>query len=135
VQALDPPAQAKIVSVDGFGLGMMTRLQQQRGQRVARRMHPSPWLGVVETVVPVHGLAETRIGLFVVTLVVRDLTVEHGFGHAQGGVREVAQEFVLRRYAGHGFAEERAFAVSGDRVLERRVGDAARIMMHRDRDL
>ena len=73
--ALDPPAQAKIVAIDFFSLGVVTLLHQQRGQRVAGRVHPGPWLGVIETVVAVHRLAETGVGLFVVAPVVLDLAV------------------------------------------------------------
>src|SRR5579871_4379039 len=49
--ALDPAAQAEIVAIDGFGLVMMALLHQQRGQGMARWMHPGPRFGVVQIVV------------------------------------------------------------------------------------
>src|ERR1700757_3136806 len=121
--ALNLPTKAKIVPIDGFGLGMVTLLHQQRRQGMPGRMHPRPWFGVVEIVIALHRLSKMGEGLFVVAFVVLSLASQHGFTHPERGAREVAQESQLCRYAGHGFAEERAFTVCGGRLLERRIGD------------
>ena len=54
--ALHLAAQAEIVAIDLLGLLRVALVEKQRRQRMARRVHPRPWLGVGEVVVLFGGI-------------------------------------------------------------------------------
>lgn len=63
--ALHRAAQAQIVAIDLLGLRRMALVEQQCGQRMARRMHPGPRLGVGEVVVELDRAAQVIVSLVV----------------------------------------------------------------------
>src|SRR5580704_8322095 len=98
------------------------------------RMHPGPWLGVAKAVVSSDALAQSREGGFVIALVIFQFSLQHLLTHAQYRVSMVAEESTIRRDTSKTFVEPDLLILSRGNVLERRVCDTSRIVLHRGRD-
>ena len=97
--ALYLPAQAQIVPIDPFRLLDAPPIEQQRSQRMARRVHPRPRLGVGQIVVKLDRLPQMGVGLVISALVIGKLAVEQSRADAERSSGRVAEETPLRRDA------------------------------------
>jgi hypothetical protein len=62
--ALHRAAQAEIVAIALLGFFTMALVEKQGGQRMARRGHPRPMLGLGQIVVKLDRLPQVGVGLF-----------------------------------------------------------------------
>ena len=61
-----------------------------------RRVHPRPWLRVVERIVIDDRLAQVLKGDVVVATMIFNSTVQHGSGNTQNGARLVVENQAIR---------------------------------------
>ncbi len=128
--ALDVAAEAEVVAVDLLGFLDMALIQKQGRERVARRMHPGPRLGVGEIIVERDGLAQMPEGLVVLASVKGELAIEQSRADRQGCAGRVAQEPATGRDPLQVAVEPLAFQPGFVETSERRVRHAFRIVLH-----
>src|ERR1700693_313325 len=97
-------------------------------------MHPGPRLGVAKAVVSSDALAQSREGRFVIALVIFQFSLQRLLTYAQCRMSIVAEESTIRRDTSETFVEPGPLILSRGNVLERRVCDTSRIVLHRCRD-
>jgi hypothetical protein len=77
----------------------MTLVEEERGKRMARRVHPSPWPGVGKVIVELHGFTQTPTRVVMRALVVSEFTAEQRHRDRKRRARGIAQKTALARDA------------------------------------
>ena len=75
--------KTEIRAVYRLGLLDPSLLEEKRPERMAGRLHPSPWLVIGQRVAELDRPAQVREGCVMVALSIFQLAVQHRFGHAQ----------------------------------------------------
>ncbi len=91
------PIESKIGAINLFRFVNMPLRQEQRAQRMPRRMHPRPWLRIVERIVVGNRLAQMFKGDVVVAAMIFHFTVKHFRGNAKDGARLVVHYQAIGR--------------------------------------
>jgi hypothetical protein len=93
--ALHPAAQAQIIAIDLLGFVHVPLIEQERGERVARRVHPGSWLGVGEIVIELHRPAQMSISLVMIALMISKLAIGQSCSDRKRIARGIAQKTAL----------------------------------------
>ena len=99
--ALDSATEAEVVAIDRLRFVVAPLLGEQRRQRVPRRMHPGPRLGVAKIVVAPDAFAQMVERRLDIAPVILEFAVQHHFGNAKDVPGIVAEETTAGRHTLH----------------------------------
>src|SRR5580700_7577382 len=128
--ALNFSCQTEIVAIDLLSLLAMPLLKKEGSQCVARRVHPSPRLDILEVVIATDTFSQVLVCAIVIALVVLQFSIEHLLADCQDAVRRIVEESPLLRNLSERLVKAAAFPVGFWEILQERLGDAFRIMVH-----
>ena len=124
--------QPEILPVHNLRFGEAATFRKQGAERMAGRVHPRPWLGVVEIVVALDGASQGREGRFMAALAKLHFAFEHRVRHAENVECAIAQEDAVCRNCRKASLEGALRGLRFRDPSERCVGNALAIGMHGD---
>src|SRR5579862_2408017 len=95
--ALNFSGQTEIVAIDLLGLLAISLLKKEGSQCMARRVHPSPGLDVLEIVIATDTFSQVLVRAIIIALVVFQFTIKHLLADCQNAMRRIVEESPLLR--------------------------------------